>query len=446
MTTTIKSTGSFLISAVALAVLLLSGSDASAQNPAPAKAQTKPMALVGATIHPVSSGPIANGVIVFDKGVITAIGGAGTSFDKGATDVIDATGKHIYPGTIALGSTVGLQEIASVRATLDFQEVGDLNPHARALIAYNTDSEVIPTLRSSGILTVQATPQGGLLSGTSSVFHTDGWNWEDAVLKKDDGIWLNWPAYITRSFNFQDFSSSLKKNEGRQDIIDQLHQFFADARAYQDIAKPAPVNLRLNAMKGLFDGTANLYIKANLAKDIVESVKFAQSYGIRKVVVVGAQEADKVAGFLKENQVPVVLNELHRLPDHQDAYVYQPYSLPGKLLEAGVKTAISYNNEWWRVRNLSYQAGTAAGFAEGLAREEALKLVTLYPAEILGIDKMCGSLETGKYATLVVTAGDILDMKTNMVEQAFIKGAKVNLDDKQKRLYEKYKEKYGHGE
>lgn len=418
--------------------------DAHSQNPAPASPQEKPIALTGATIHPVSGAPIPNGVIVFDKGIITAIGGAGTSFDRSTTEVIDVAGKHIYPGTIALGSTVGLQEIASVRATLDFQEVGEFNPHARALIAYDTDSEIIPTLRSSGILMVQATPQGGLISGTSSVFHTDGWNWEDAVLKKDDGIWLSWPAYISSSFNPQDFSSALKRNEGRQATIDKLHRFFTDARAYQDITNPNPVNLRLQALKGLFDGTANLYIRANLAKDIVESVKFAQGYGIKRIVIVGAQEAEKVAAFLKENNVPVVLNEVHRLPEHQDAQVFQPYSLPGKLIKAGVKTAVSYNNEWWRVRNLSYQAGTAAGFADGLSNEEALKLVTLYPAQIAGIDQYAGSLEKGKHATLVVTAGDILDMKTNIVERVFIKGTKVNLDDKQKRLYEKYKNKYRH--
>jgi hypothetical protein len=414
----------------------------SAQNPAPASPQQKPIAIIGATLHPVVGPAIPNGILLFDKGVITAIGNASTPFDRTTTEVIDATGKHVYPGTIAMASTVGLQEIASVRATLDFQEVGDLNPHARALIAYNTDSEVIPTLRSSGILVVQATPQGGLLSGTSSVFHTDGWNWEDAVLKKDDGIWLNWPTYISRSFNFQDFSSSLKRNEARQAIIHRLQSFFADAKAYQELVSPQPVNLRLHALKGVFEGSANLYIKANLAKDIVESVKFAQGFGIVKIVVVGAQEADKVKGFLKENNVSVVLNELHRLPDHQDAQVFQPYALPGKLLEAGVKTALSYNNEWWRVRNLNYQAGTAAGFAKTLDREEALKLVTLYPAQILGIDRFAGSLEVGKHATLVVAEGDILDMKTNLVSRAFIKGADVNLDDKQKRLYEKYKKKY----
>ncbi|ODS83876.1 MAG: amidohydrolase [Cytophagaceae bacterium SCN 52-12] len=416
---------------------------AESQNPAAAPPQTKPVALTGATIHPVSGQPIPNGVIVFDKGIITAVGDSATPFDKAGTEIIHLPGKHVYPGAIAMASTVGLQEIAAVRATLDYQETGTLNPNARALVAYNTDSEIIPTLRSSGVLIVQATPQGGLLSGTSSVFHTDGWNWEDAVLMKDDGVWLNWPPYIASSFNFRDFSSALKRNEARQEHIDQLKRFFSDAKAYQALSDPQPVNLRLHAMKGVFEGKANLYIRAEQARDIVESVGFAHAYGIGGVVIVGGREAGKVTGFLKENDVAVVLNEVHRLPDHQDADVYQPYSLPGRLLEGGVRTALSYGNESWRVRNLSYQAGTAAGFSDFLSREEALRLVTLYPARILGIDQLVGSLETGKHATLIVTEGDMLDMKTNIVELAFIKGSRTDLDDKQKRLYRKYKEKYG---
>lgn len=413
------------------------------QNPAPGSPQSKPIALVGATIHPVTGAPIPNGVIVFDQGIITAMGSADLAFDRSKTEIMDVSGKHIYPGTIAAATTVGLQEVASVRATLDYREVGDLNPNARALIAYNTDSEIIPTLRSSGVLLVQATPQGGLLSGSSSVFHTDGWNWEDAVLKKDDGVWLNWPSYITSAFDRHDFSTSIKKNESRHKALNELDQFFADAKAYHELETPNPTNLRLKAMKPVFEGKANLYIRADLAKDIIESVQFARKYGIARVVISGGREADKVVDFLKENQVAVLLNELHRLPSHQDEYVYQPYSLPGKLLQAGVITAVTYGEEWWRVRNLNYQAGTASAFATGLGPEEALKLVTLYPAQILGIDTQVGSLAVGKHATLLVSTGDILDMKTNVIEKAFIKGSEVNLDDKQKRLYRKYKDKYG---
>lgn len=413
-----------------------------AQNPAPAKPQSKPMVLTGATIHVGNGQIIENGVVAFDKGVITAIGGASTAVDRASSEVVDVAGKHIYPGIIAMGSTIGLQEIASVRATLDYEEVGDINPHVRALVAYNTDSEVIPTLRTSGILLAQAVPQGGLVSGSSSVFNTDGWNWEDAVLKKDDGIWLSWPSYLARSFNFEDFSVTVKKNEKRAATITALESTFADGKAYAEIPSPTTINLRLEAMKGLYDGTKNLYVRANYAKDMVEAVKFAQSYGIKKVVIVGGDEALKVAPFLKENNVPVVLDAIHRLPSRQDDDVYSQYELPANLHKAGVKVALTYDDGWWRVRNLSFLAGTAVGFGE-ISREEALMMVTSNPAQIMGVDNKVGTLEKGKLATLIVTKGDILDMRGNVVEHAFIQGGKVDLDNKQKRLYTKYKDKYG---
>ena len=413
-----------------------------AQNSAPAKPQTKPIILTGAIIHVGNGQVIQNGVIAFDKGFITSIGPASTTVDRATSEVIDLTGKHIFPGIIAMGSTIGIQEIASVRATLDFEEIGDINPHVRSLAAYSTDSEVIPTLRTSGILLAQAVPQGGTVSGSSSVFNTDGWNWEDAVLKKDDGIWLTWPPYLARSFDLETASVSTKKNEKRLDVIRILESTFADALAYSELTNPDLTNVRMKAMKGLFNNTQNLYIKASYAKDIVDAVKFAQRYGIKKVVIVGGDQAGKVASFLKENSVPVVLGATHRLPTGPDDAVYAPYELPAKLHRAGIKVAISYDDEWWRVRNLPFLAGTAAGFGD-ITKEEALQMVTRNPAEIMGVDKQVGTLEKGKQATLLVTTGDLLDMRGDVVEHAFIKGAKINLDNKQKRLYEKYKEKYG---
>ncbi|GAB3171600.1 amidohydrolase family protein [Telluribacter humicola] len=425
-----------------LALLALVPLSMQAQNPAPAKPQAKPIALTGATIHVGNGQVIENGTIVFDKGVITAVGGSATTFDRNATEVVNVAGKHIFPGLIAMGTTVGLQEVASVRATLDYQEVGDINPHVRTLIAYNTDSEIIPTIRNTGVLMAQAVPQGGMVSGSSSVFNTDGWNWEDAVLRKDDGIWVNWPAFLARSFSQEDFSITIKRNEKRQEIINELRRHLVEAKAYSEDKAPTPVNLRLASMKGLFDGSSNLYVRAGYAKDIVESIQFAQELGVKKVVIVGGDEAYKVASYLKDHNVPVVLDPIHRLPSRADDDVYLPYEQPARLHKAGVKVALSYNDEWWRTRNLAFLAGTAAGFGE-INKEEALQLITLMPAQIMGIDKQVGSLEKGKLATLVVAKGDILDMRTNVVEQAYIKGAKVDLDDKHKRLYQKYKDKYG---
>lgn len=413
-----------------------------AQNPAPGKPQQKPILLKGATIHVGNGQVIPNGSMLFDNGLIRAVGAAGQVTAPSGAEVIDLSGKHIFPGLISMATTVGLQEVASVRATLDFEEVGTLNPHVRALVAYDTDSEVIPTIRNTGLLVSQAAPQGGLVSGMSSTFYADGWNWEDAALKADDGIWLNWPSFLSRDFNFEDFSVTIKRNERRKDVMSALAQYMAEAKAYAEIEAPSPINIRFEAMKGLFTGQKNLYIRASYAKDIVEAVQMAQAYGVRKPVIAGGGEAHKVAAFLKDNNVPVILDATHRLPSHQDENVYLPYELPGLLTRAGVKVAISYAGQWWRTRNLPFLAGTAAGFSD-LTPEEALQLVSKNAAEILGIEKQVGTLETGKHATLVVTKGDILDMRYNVVEHVFIKGSKVNLDDKQKRLYHKYKEKYG---
>ncbi|RIV21532.1 amidohydrolase [Fibrisoma montanum] len=412
---------------------------ANAQNPAPAKPQERAVALTGATIHVGNGQVIQNGTIVFDKGVITAVGNGDTP--TAGAEVISVAGKHVYPGLISPASLVGLQEVSAVRSTVDSREIGVLNPNVRALIAYNTDSEVIPTIRNNGILLTQAMPLGGTVSGCSSIMHTDGWNWEDAVLKKDDGMWLNWPGYFARSFNMEDFSVSLRKNDNRSKAIDALQATFADAKAYAAIKNPEPMNLKLEAMRGLFTGAANLYIRADFGKDIIESVKFAKSFGIPKVVIVGGEEAHRAVDFLKENNVPVILSALHRLPNRQDEDVDLPYRMPGILQKAGILVALSYADEWWRTRNLAFLAGTAVGFGVG-DREEALKMITSNTAKILGVDKQVGTLEKGKHATLFVSKGDALDMRTNVIEHAFIQGRHVNLDDKHKRLYNIYREKY----
>lgn len=431
----------FLAFCLAATTLLLPAKSI-AQNPAPALPQTHPIVLTGATIHVGNGQVIQNGSIAFDKGIITRVGTAASVGTVTGAEVIDAKGKHIFPGIISLNTTVGLQEIASVKATLDFNEVGQNNPHIRALIAYNTDSEVIPTLRNNGILISQAVPQGGIISGSSSVFYTDGWNWEDAVLKQDDGIWINWPPFLASSFNNEDFTTSIKRNEKRQEVIDQFRLMFAEAKAYNETGNQVPVNLRLTAMKPLFTGAANLYIRANYAKDIFESVRLAKEMGVKKIVIVGGNESYRMASFLKENQIPVILNPTHRLPGGTDENVYLPYELPGLLHKAGVKVAITYADEWWRTRNVAFLAGTAAGFAN-LSPEEALQFVSRNPAEILGVDRQVGTLETGKQASFIVSTGDVLDMRGNDISMIFIKGGKVNTDDKQKRLYEKYKVKYG---
>ena len=424
-----------------LYIVVITNSTSYAQNPAPAKPQTKAIALVGGTIHVGNGQVIERGVVVFDKGILTAVGDANTVFDKSKTEVIDVANKHIYPGLIAMGSTIGLVEIGAVRASTDNTELGVFNPNIRALIAYNTDSEIIPTLRNNGLLLTQVAPQGGTISGSSSVMELDGWNWEDAVLKKDDGIWMTWPPFFAREFNFEDFSVNIQRNTRRQEAINNLHQLFVDGKAYCQIKNPTISNLKLEAMRGLFEGRTRLYIRADNGKDIIESVKFAKQYGIEKIAIVGAEESNRVIDFLKQNDVPVVLNETHRLPNRQDEPVYQPYQLPSILMKAGITVALSYGSEYWRTRNLPFIAGTAAGFGN-ISSEEALKMITSIPAKMLGIDNKVGTIEKGKLATIIVSKGDILDMRFNGIEHAFLQGRKIDLDDRQKRQYKKYSEKY----
>ena len=418
---------------------LLFQSEIFAQNQAAASPQTKAIALTGATIHTANGQVIPNGVIVFNKGIITAVGAAGTAYDKANTETIDVAGKSIYPGIISPANSVGLIEIEAVRATDDQREIGGINPHVRALIAYNTDSELIPTVRSNGILITQATPQGDIVAGMSSVMQMDGWNWEDAVLKKDDGIHINWIGYFKRDFDFATFTASTKKNDKRDEILREIDKTFNDAIAYSQ-TKPPVTNVKMEAMKGLFDGSKNLYINTDYGKEIIEAVQFAKSKGVKKIVIISGEESLMAADFLKENNIPVILNTTHRLPNSADDDTDIAYKLPQLLAQKGVLVGLAYIGLDWRTRNLPFLAGTVAGY--GMDKEDALKLITANNAKILGIDKMVGTLEVGKHATLIVSAGDVLDMRTAKVEHAYIQGRKVDLDDKQKRLYRKYAEKY----
>lgn len=407
----------------------------------PAKPQTKPIVITGATIH-VGNGQVINaGYIAFDKGKITAIGEGAAPAISGA-ETISATGKHVYPGFISPVTDLGLVEVESVRATVDEAESGTMNPHVRAIIAYNTDSKVIPTVRSNGILLAQTTPNGGTISGQSSVVKLDGWNWEDAAYKTDIGVHLNWPAQRRGFGGLAAFFGGAAAGGGEdrsQKEIDDLYAYFAQAQGYASIAKPAVTNIRLAAMKGLFDGSKKLFISVNGSKDILKSINFLKKFGM-KGVIVGGNEAHLVADALKSNDIPVILEETQTLPNRTEDDVFTPYKMPKILQDAGVLYSLT-GIGFWRQRNLPFEAGTAVAY--GLTKEQALSMITLNTAKILGIDKTVGSLEKGKDATLFISTGDALDMLTLNVETAFIDGKNINLDNLHKQLYKRYAEKYG---
>jgi imidazolonepropionase-like amidohydrolase len=411
-------------------------------NISPAPPQTKPVIITGATIH-VGNGQVINsGYIAFDKGKITAIG-EGTALNTSGADVIDATGKQIYPGFICPITSLGLVEIEEgAKGTVDDEETGEYNPNARTIVAYNTDSKVIPTIRSNGILLAQPTPSGGVISGESSVVQLDAWNWEDAAYKTDIGIHLTWPVARAQGRRRPAPTPGVPQEtpaERAQKAIDAINNLFTEAKAYAEIAKPEVKNVRFDAMKGLFDGSKKLFVNADGAKEIVQAVAFAKKLGI-SAVIVGGNESYLVADVLKESNVPVILKETQRLPDRDEDDVYLPYKLPKILQDAGVLYGLT-GIGFWRQRNLPFEAGESVGY--GLTKEQALSMITINNAKILGIDKTTGTLEVGKDANLFISTGDALDMITINVVKAFIQGRDINLDNLHKQLYRKFAAKYG---
>lgn len=405
-----------------------------------ANAQDANILFVNGIIHCGNGTVYNNGVLGIKSGKIDLVAdGSLIKIDKSAySNVIDLQKQHVYPGFIAMNSSIGLREIDAVRATLDYAETGDLNPHVRTMPAFNTDSKIIPTVRSNGVLAVQATPQSGTIPGTSSIFYLDGWNWEDALLKSDDGIHLNWPEYPQRKA--ENDTVKIGKSQQKQQEIFRL---FEEAKAYNKSGNVSEKNLRFEAMRGLFNGTKTLFIHCNQMRDIVDAVQLTEKMGITKRVLVGGTESYKVTALLKKAEIPVVLPRLHRLPDYNDQATDWPYRLPSILSDSGLKVILSYDGEMEAMgtRNLGFVAGTAIAY--GVDKEQALQMITLFPAQAMGIDNLTGSLEVGKSADFFISTGDALDMRTSAVQIAFIRGREVSLDNHQKSLYQKYLNKYG---
>lgn len=417
----------------------------------PAKAQSQRVIVMGGIIHTGDGKVIDNGYLIFDKGKITGIGDA-TVVKLNLTDakLITANGKHIYPGFISPATNLGLIEIEAVKATVDDDELGENNAHIRALIAYNTDSKVINTLRSNGILMAQITPSGGTISGSSSVVQLDAWNWEDAVIKKEDAMHMTWPVAPRGRGGFGGGggrlgalpgAAAVDPNERTNNAIAELNKFFTEAQLYTQTT-PAVTNTRLAAMKGLFNGSEKLFITADGQKEIVAAVNFAKKFGITPVIV-GGDDAYLLTDFLKANNVIVVVKKPQSLPTNVDDDVNMPYKNVARLSNAGVTVVISFDggDGFWRQRNLPFMAGTASAW--GMSKEDALKTITLNAAVAMGVDKTTGSLAIGKDATFFISGGDALDMIGNKVEQAFIQGRDINLDNLHKQLDKKFSDKYG---
>ena len=407
----------------------------------PGEKQKQPIALINAKIFTVSGNIVENGTLIFEKGKISAVGMADIKIPDDA-EVIDVKGKNVYPGIIAAYSQLGLLEIEAVRATLDYNEVGDFNPNVKAVTAYNPDSDIIPTVRSNGITTALIAPLGGTVSGISSLLNLDGWNQEDETVRDNVAMHLSWPRMTVRqSRRVKDSAEKQKKQ--MEENLQKLEKWFDDAAAYAKARKADPdkkVDIRFEAMIPVFEKKMPVIIDADEYKQIEAAVDFCKRHDL-KMILFSGEDSWKLTDLLVENDIPVILHHTHALPAREDEDYDLPFKRPVLLKEAGVKFCLTKTSSAvWDIRNIPFYAGTAVTF--GLSEADALKSITLWPAEILGVADKLGSLEVGKNATLIVSKGDILDMQTSIVELMFIDGRKVNIDDKQKRLYRKYEARY----
>lgn len=419
------------------AMFTQSASAQSRQIPAPP--QSRPVVIHSATIHTVSGNEIPAGYVVIEGGIITAIGqGAPPSLDNAA--MYNANGLHVYPGLIAADTNLGLTETGAVAVTQDHNEFGDITPEARSVSAVNPDSDLIPVARANGILTAVTAPSSGLISGRCSILRLDGWTWEDMTIDADAALVVNWPrTEPTRSFFVR--RSPEEQLKQIKENLEKVESFFDEALAY-DKAKSedrtVATDLRFEAMRPFVRGEKPVFVKASSSGQIESAVAWAVRRNL-KIVIVGGHQADRVTKLLVKHEVPVIIVGLHRLPSQRHANYDEPFTLPLRLKEAGVKFCIASGAGAAHERNLNHIAATSAAY--GLSREDALKSVTLYAAEILGLGATHGSIETGKAGTIIITTGDPLEITTDVV-MAFIDGREIDLGSRHKSLYLKYREKY----
>lgn len=419
---------------IILAGLGLVGSLLGYTQETPAPKQTKSILIKNAKAH-IGNGEVINqSVVGFRNGKIDFVGNALTvnMSELNYDTIIDAKGKHLYPGFIAPNATNGLVEIDAVAASDDERELGKFTPAIRSLVAFNTDSDVNSTVRTNGVLMAQITPRGGAITGTSSVLHFDAWNWEDAIVKKDDAIHLTWPKMYRRG---------AKINTDYTKQVADIKDYFLKSQAYFN-GKNEIIDLNMEAMKGVFDGSKRVFISSNFVKELNDIIAFKKEMKLQHVAIVGGYDSWMVAPRLKENDIAVVIRRLHDLPMRPEDDIDLSFKLPKLLQDVGVLYCLNYAGDMERMglRNLPFTAGTARAY--GLTEEQAIASITYNTAKILGIDNKLGTIEVGKDATFFISDGDALDMRTNNLFLAYIQGRSISLSNRQIRLYEKYKTKY----
>ena len=419
-----------------LILLLLIGSGIQAQN------EYRSVLLTGGKVFTATGDVFEPGAIGIKGDTIHFVGKASDANTSEYQRVEELDGRHVYPGMIATNTTLGLTEIFAVRATRDYREVGNMNPNVRSLIAYNAESDITTTVLENGVLFAQVCPRGGTISGTSSVVKLKGWNWEDAAYEMDNGIHMDWPRMFKRKGERGD-PREYEADEKYLDRLNELKDFFAEAKAYSNQNYPPETDLRLEAMKGVFTGEKRLYVEADFIKEIREVIAFKRELGLPAVTIVGGYEAHKAASLLKENDISVLVRRVISLPRLAEDPLDAPFELSKKLSDADVLFAFQMDGDMEPIqnRNLAFAAGVA--IANGLEPEKALQGLTINPAKILGIDDRTGSLEVGKEANFIVTNGDLFDIRTGKVHRIYLQGELIDPENRQNDLYKKYLRKYG---
>lgn len=403
----------------------------------PGAAQSQAILLTDATIHTVSQGVLQQADLLMVDGKIAAIGPDLTA--PAGSQVRSMEGKHIYPGLIALVNQLGLIEIEAVRATDDTQEVTDTNPDLQSHIAYNADSEVIPTVRANGISYSLIYPKGSLMMGQSSLMQLDAWTWQDATVAPGVGLHIQWPSASTIApwWSPDKPEEVVKKNAEK---LAKLEHYFQQAKAYQD-AKAAglhsAIDSRWEAMAPVFAKTRPIFVHADDERQIRQAIAFANDQQV-KLVIVGGRDSWRMADELAKAQVPVIFTAPYGLPERDDEANDTAFKTPAVLQQAGVKFALSIES-FWDSRNLAFAAGQSVSY--GLTKEQALAAVTLNAAAIAGVDDKLGSIEVGKAATVLVSDGDLFDYLGHKVRYMWIDGRAVDLSSRHTQLQQKYQQK-----
>lgn len=423
---------------LSLLMLLATGNALANSNLVPGAAQQGAILLTDATLHTVTGGVLADSDLLMVDGKIAAIGKDLTA--PAGAKVISLAGKQVYPGLIALGNQLGLVEIEAVRATDDTREITQTNPDVRAQIAYDAQSEVIPTVRSNGVSHSLVYPDGSMLMGQSSLMQLDAWDWQDATVKAGVALHIKWPntSVLSSPWNPKKPEEMAKDNA---QSLQKLYDYMATAKAYADAKKAGQItqlDSRWEAMIPVFAGERPVFVHANDARQIKAALQLAAQYQL-KLTIVGGTDSWRVADALAARQVPVVFQAPFGIPERDDEAVDTAYATPAKLQQAGVPFALSIGS-YWDSRNLAFGAGQAAAF--GLTPEQALAAVTINAAKIAGVADKLGSLEVGKSATVIVSDGDILDYGSSNISQMWIDGRAVDLNNKQKELHNKYRQRY----